>query len=442
MVDVAQKENLMKPIPDETQVETLLENLPPVISPRLEKRLASAPWTPRSVKRHRVFTIVYLAIFWLFVFFTLTPQGRAIAQTLLEFFTRTDQQSFPLSEEELVVIYSPVPTYVLSLVEVTPQPSLSNLGGNCSNSETLGTYTCEIQQIEDQLGVDLKEFSSTPASWSFMSIYAPLQNHVLINYQSGGGYLTLSQGTGNFPIDSDWEKVPTPAVQQIKIGEYQGEYVNGSFGLLNGAKEATWESDKGMQRIRWKEGERWFEIFEANGPGVTGYMDQSTLITLATSMVYQPEKLDQIDIDFIPNITLAERVSGFDVKEPTLLPKDIIFDSATYDPERHSVTLIYGYRSLRIVQTPIESALIKNLSSYKNVEIVKVGYANGQFGISPAQKTIWESATPPVFPTDNSYSVLLWQKDDMIYQIYFDHSFSNGGYLTKDDMIRIAESLR
>jgi hypothetical protein len=171
-------------------------------------------------------------------------------------------------------------------------------------------------------------------------------------------------------------------------------------------------------------------------------MDQQTLITLATSMVYQPEKLDQIDIDFIPNIALAERVSGFDVKEPTLLPKDIIFDSATYDLERHNVTLIYGYRSLRIVQTPIESALIKNLSSYKNVEMVKVGEANGQFGISPAQKTIWESATPPVLPIDNSYSVLLWQKDDMIYQIYFDHSFSNGGYLTKDDMIRIAESLR
>ena len=82
------------------------------------------------------------------------------------------------------------------------------------------------------------------------------------------------------------------------------------------------------------------------------------------------------------------------------------------------------------------------MSSYKNVETVKVGDINGQFGISPAQKTIWDSATPPVSPIDNSYSVLLWQKDGMVYQIYFDHSFSNGGYLTKDDMIRIAESLR
>jgi hypothetical protein len=432
----------MKSIPDETQIETLLENLPPDIGSRLEKKLASAPWTPRSVRRRRVLIIVYLTIFSLFVFFTLTPQGRAVAQALLNFFTRTDQQSFLLPKEDLAVFYSPVPTYVLSLIEVTPQPSLSSPGVNCSSPETIGTYTCEIQQTENRLGVNLKEFSLIPASWSFMGVYAPLQNHISINYQSGGGYLTLRQGIGDFPTDSDWEKVPTSVVQQIKIGEYQGEYVNGSFSLLNGSKEITWGSDGGIQRIRWKEEERWFEIFEANGPGVTGYMDQQTLITLATSMVYQPEKLGQIDIDFIPNVTLAEKVSGFDVKEPTLLPEYITLDYATYDPERHSVTLIYGSRSLRIVQTPIESALIKNLSSYKNVEMVKVGDANGQFGISPAQKTIWDSATPPVSPIDNSYSVLLWQKEGMVYQIYFDHSFSSGGDLTKSQMIQMAESLR
>jgi len=433
----------MKPIPEEIQIEKLLKNLSPSISPSFEKKLASAPWTPRSVRRRRVLTIVYSTVFLLSAFLILTPQGRAIAQTLLEFFTRTDQQSFELSEGELVDIYSsPMPTYVLSLAEVTPQPSPLSPGGNCSNSETLGTYTCEIQQIENQISLDLKEFSSIPSSWSFMELYTDFQNYVVITYQSGGGYLTLRQGTGNFTADSDWDKVFAPAVQQIKIGEYQGEYVNGSFALLNGAKEAAWVNDGATQRIRWKEEERWFELFEANGPGVTGYLDQSTLIALAASMVYQPEQVGQIDFDFIPNIALAERLSGFDVKEPTLLPKDITFDYAVYDPERHGITLIYGYRALRIVQTPIENALITNLDSYKNVETVKVDDVNGQFGISPAQKTIWDSATPPGFPIDNSYSVLLWQKDGMVYQIYFDQSFSSGGYLTKDKIIQIAESLR
>jgi hypothetical protein len=90
----------------------------------------------------------------------------------------------------------------------------------------------------------------------------------------------------------------------------------------------------------------------------------------------------------------------------------------------------------------VESALIKNLDSYKNVEAILVGDAAGQYGISPTQKTIWESATPPVLPITNSYSVLLWEIDGMVYQIYFDQSFSVGGYLTKEQMIEIAESLR
>ena len=434
----------MKPISDETQIENLLENLLMDISPRLEKKLASAPWTPRAVKRRRVLTIVYSTIFLLSAFFILTPQGRAIAQTLLDFFTRTNQQSFQLSEEQLNSFYSPVPAYVLTLVEVTPPPLLSSDGGNCLTPETLGTYTCEVQQTENQLGVDLKEFLSIPSGWSFEQVWraADFQDSVGISYRSSGGFLTLRQGTGDFPVDSDWEKVPTSAVQLVEIGEHQGEYVNGYFSVLNSATEAKWESDEGIQRIRWKEGKYWFEILEASGPGLTGFMDQQTLIELAANMVYQPEQVDQIDFDFIPNIALAETVSGFNVKEPTLLPKDMTFDYAVYDLERQGLTLIYGYRSLRIIQTPIESVLIKSLSSYKNVETVKVGDANGQFGISPAQKTIWDSATPPVFPIDNSYSVLLWQADGMVYQIYFDYSFSDGGYLTKDQMIQIAESMR
>lgn len=118
------------------------------------------------------------------------------------------------------------------------------------------------------------------------------------------------------------------------------------------------------------------------------------------------------------------------------------FNFAKYDPERKSITLNYGNRALRIVQTPAESALIRNLDSYKNVETIRVGDAIGQYGVSPSQKTIWESATPPVFTTTNSYSVLLWEKAGIIYQIYFDQSFSDGGYLTKEQMIEIAESLR
>ncbi len=59
---------------DESRIESLLENLPPEISPRLEKRLASAPWTPRAVRRRQTFTAISVTIALLIAFIGLTPQ--------------------------------------------------------------------------------------------------------------------------------------------------------------------------------------------------------------------------------------------------------------------------------------------------------------------------------------------------------------------------------
>ena len=438
----------MKPASSESQIENLLKNLPPNLSPWLEKRLLYAPWTPRGVKRGQALNLMYWTVILLIAFIGLTPQGRAFAQTIFEFFTTTDQSSFPLSKEELDMVYTPHPPRALSLVEVT---SLSSTSGYCLKPEDAGTYECEIKRVENELTIDLKEFSSTPmGSFQEVSFYSRSSNGnsediAVITYGTSGASLSLSQGIGNFPPDSDWEKVPSSAVQQVYIGEYYGEYANGFFWLRNGDNKPTWMSTGGEQRIRWREGERWFEILAFSGPGTSGYLDKQALISLASDMVYQPEISEQtakVNFDFIPNIALAEKICGFDILQPTKLPQGMEFDQAKYDPERKSITLNYGNRALRIVQTPVESALMKDLDNYKNVEAIYVGDASGQYGISPAQKTIWEIATPPVLTTNNSYSILLWEKDGMVYQIYFDQSFSGGGYLTKDQMIQIAESLR
>ena len=442
----------MKHALDESQIEELLKNLPPGFSLQLEKRLEYAPWTYRVIRRHRILTAISLTALSVIAFILLTPQGRAFAQTIFEFFTRTDQESFPLSDEEVDLFYAPFPIHALSLVEVTPSPPFP-LSNYCSTPEEVGTYECEIQRVERQLNIDLKEFSAVPPSLTFAEIWlypsisnTNTSNIVSISYQTSGASLSLAQGIGDFPPASDWEKVPSSAVQQVKIGEYDGEYVNGFFWLRNGDTKLTWMSTGADQRIRWRDDERWFEIIAFSGPGTSGYLDKQALISLASDMVYQPENTEQntkVDLDSIPNMPLAEKICQCDILQPGKLPNENThFDYVRYDPQQKSITLHYGNRALRIVQTPVESALIKNLDSYKMLETVEVNGAIGQFGVSPAQKTIWESATPPVFTTNNSYNILLWEKDGMSYQIYFDQSFSGGGYLTKDQMIEIAESLQ
>jgi hypothetical protein len=160
-------------------------------------------------------------------------------------------------------------------------------------------------------------------------------------------------------------------------------------------------------------------------------------------MVYRPknEQAAKINLDFIPNIALAEKICKYDILEPKKLPNYMMLDYIRYNPQLKSITLSYGWSVLRIVQTPIETATLTNLNSYKDVETVHIGDAIGQYGISPVEKTIRDSSTSPSFLINNSYSVLLWQKNGIVYQIYFDSSYSNGGQLTKEQMIEIAESL-
>jgi hypothetical protein len=434
----------MKPASNESQMEALLADLPPDISARLEKKLSSAPWTPQGVKQQQTLTIVYLAVILLIAFMGLTPQGRAFAQTIFKFFTTTDQTSVPLSKDELELLYAPEPTFALSLVDVTPIPSPPN-----SCSSPVDFQQCEVQKIEKQLSIEIKQFSTTPSGWSFTKVQsytgsssANTGSMIAISYEKSGGYLSLLQGVGDFPPD---QHVLSSAVEQVKINEYYGEYVSGSFGLRNGDNSITWSAHGADQRIRWREGERWFEILALVGPGTTGYMDKQDLLRVASTMVYQPDysqHTNQVNMNAIPNIPLAIKICGCNILQPTILPEGMTLENLNYDPQWKSITLNYGYRALRIVQTPVESALTQNLDGYKNVEDVQIRNVTGQYGISPAQKTIWESATPPVFTTNNSYSVLLWKKDGTVYQIYFDQSFSGGGQLTKDQMIEIGENLR
>lgn len=428
---------------DESRIESLLEGLPPDISARLEKRLASAPWTPRAVRRRQTLTVISLTLIVLIAFIGLTPQGRAFAQTIFKFFTPTDKVSLPLSKEEVDSIYTPAPSFGLTLVEVTPALTLP---GDCSKPEAIGTYPCEVQRIEKQLGIDLKEFPSTPQNHTFTKIWfyePPSKNTtvIVIWYQSENMLISLTQGLGDFPADSDWEKVPASVIKSVKIGKYDGEYVNGSFGVLNGESRLTWAATG--QRIRWKEKDRWFEIRDEDSPGMPGYLDKQGLVALASSMVYQPavEKNPEISPDFIPNIALAEKICNYNVLEPSKLPQYMERDYIRYDSQSKSITLSYGWNALHIVQTPVESAPFTNLNSYKDVETVHIGDAVGQYGISPAEKTIRDSSTSPSFLVNNSYSVLLWQKDGMVYQIYFDQNFSAGAQLTKEQMLEIAESL-
>src|SRR5688500_4885960 len=90
----------MNHIPNEKKIDKLLEQVAPHTGARLESRIVSAPWTERAIQRRHSVYGTALAVIVVTLIFALTPQGHALAQDVLLFFTRTESDSFyhPVSD--------------------------------------------------------------------------------------------------------------------------------------------------------------------------------------------------------------------------------------------------------------------------------------------------------------------------------------------------------
>ncbi len=104
------------------------------------------------------------------------------------------------------------------------------------------------------------------------------------NAVGGGSGLSITQAKGE--IDSViWEQVPSEAVvEKVKVGAFDGEYVQGMFVVKAGATSAVWEPSAPMRRLRWREGETMFELALMGHVHAVEWLERDTLIALAESM--------------------------------------------------------------------------------------------------------------------------------------------------------------
>jgi hypothetical protein len=147
-------------------------------------------------------------------------------------------------------------------------------------------------------------------------------------------------------------------------------------------------------------------------------------------------------------------LAGFEVKTPASDPKDYIFTGADYNPDRQAVTLNYESKAgflLRISQRPV-GVEYQSISINATVETVQIGTVVGEYVVGgwKAIQTQTEAISPPVTitlqavwdPKANIY-FLRWQENDILYQILFSGDDpTSESYLTKNDMIAIAEDLQ
>jgi hypothetical protein len=439
-------------VPDQNKIEELMGKIKPVPSERFHEKMKQASWRTKNlesqvgqVSTHRVRLALTMTILLLLAGLFISPQGRAWAQGVFQFFHRINSETVELPESNAKLIVSlnedANRSYDLPLVPIfvpTISPAMAALPG-CETPQKAQSYGCQVALTESQLGFDLKELSALPEGWKFEFLdFDAAAKVAMFSYSpdlryNSSGTLQFSQGLGAFPQvypNNPWEAVPADKIETVRVGNYDGEYVKSSFSGSAG-NSLTW-SDSYLHRLAWSDGTRWYLIKYYPNPNPPDKMSREQLIRLAESLVDSPqgesEPLDPNALySTLYSISDAEQISGLDLKAPTLLPLDINFAYAHYYSYTKKVSLFYGINNEMVIDewkgNPSDFDKLSQ-SSDPDTEIIKV---NGEKGIySSAQGSY-------------AHISLWWQKDGMNYQIYYYQYF--GRIIDKEKLIAIAESM-
>jgi hypothetical protein len=214
----------------------------------------------RRIPRFALSLALFLAL--LLAFFA-TPQGRTFAQSIVELFTRAESTTFPVEDSQNAAFES---DETLPTVE-PPAPLIS------------------VAEAEAQVGFHVAEIPYVPGGFDYLGarLYG---NNVSLDYMTKGyGHMIIMQSQGGF-YQSDWDSVPAEEILPVKIGDVDGEIVQGSFVRYPGETTATWNPDAAFTHLRWVNNGVWFEISLYGDAHQT--LDLAKLIDLAEDLTFQP----------------------------------------------------------------------------------------------------------------------------------------------------------
>lgn len=213
----------------------------------------------------RIALIAFAVIALLTVAF-LTPQGRTIAQNIIQFFTRSNGDSFPLQPSQIVAAEP-------DLAAPTAQPP---------------SPLISVTEAEAQAGFTAAQLPSVPSGFNYLGarLYG---DAISIEYEAGdgAGHLILMQSPHDF-IQSEWDSTPAEAVVQVMIGEIAGEFVKGTFVVYPGETNGRWNPEASILRLRWVKDGISYELTKYGDVEAIAYLDQAGMIALAESLVTTP----------------------------------------------------------------------------------------------------------------------------------------------------------
>ncbi len=417
-------------VPDENKIEELLGKIQPVPGNRFHKKMNEAAWrvdqgeqsTKIVSKRWQRFAVAVVVLL-LLTGLLVTPQGRAWAQQLLQFFTRTKSDQLPIQPWQL----TPLPNPTL------PAPLLS------------------VAKAEEQIGFDIREFIATPAGLTLQGAHIA-GKAIYIDYATGDNTcrLTFAQALSSDYPDADlWNAFAATDIQSVSVGKFSGELVH-DLSYAAPITRLRWQQpDDGnppptlIDSSDWHPGTLFLELVQTCTPGSTGYLKDESLIRLAQRTVHTPYA------DPLSSVEQAEKQVGLKALQlPDENKGDFTLAGASVDSHYRLLTLVYQSPDGSAVQSgqvftlkqwpttePIETCdLCAAIGASAQVETISVRGVSGEY-----VQGVWELTDHgPVWRPVPNRKVIRWQENGYWFELGM---FTSDGSHTMEDLIAIAEAL-
>jgi len=219
----------------------------------------------------------------------------------------------------------------------------------------------------------------------------------------------------------------------------------------HGTVRAVWEPG-GLLRLHWRADNRWFSLEKMGDPYPIEWIGEKEIIELAESLVVERpvDALPPLDPEYLKSVEEAERLAGFDVPAPTLLPqgyelKRVVWADNTarliYGPQNSTETTFLIFMG-RIAENKVESCLDCPPGTVEDVQIGpwQGWYWRGIFNMAPSVSG--QPAPTPIWEADARAWHLVWNTDTLWFSMFYMSPDNYGGEMNKETLIKIAESLK
>jgi hypothetical protein len=220
------------------------------------------------LKRLQRATFIVVMVVFLLALAFITPQGRAFAQSVLQFFTRTESDT----------CYSPPSD--LTFEDTTP------FHAECGTSIH---PTCSVEQVRSKVDFEVKELGILPEGIYFEGATGGPDFIELAYLHEDpdrlGGELSVGvEATGRPSSIGTGIVAKSANVEQVLIGDLPGEYYTGIL-FQDEQGNVTWQPDDPMATLRWEDGGSTYTLFYYS----TRYpLTKEDLVRLAESMTLEP----------------------------------------------------------------------------------------------------------------------------------------------------------